>query len=1017
MLGRNKFPAAPPPQAWESVLAQERAALRPHPAAARRFPEQSGQSLPAPRRHSGAGLSGIEATALRGQRQRSESGRGGRAAGALGPAPSMVQSPPGGAPLSALCFSGGGIRSATFNLGVLQGLAEQGLLASFDYLSTVSGGGYIGAWLAAWSSRAGGLAQVLPWLRPGAPPPGDGTDPIGHLRAYNHYLAPRGGAASVDAWTLAATVLRNIFLNWLVVLPLLLAVLMLPRLLAALLSGPAPAWVLAALPWLAAALFALGLGSVLRDLPSVGGANPARAAVAAGALAPLALAAVLWCAYDHAAPPAPWPLLRTLALALAPALAAWLGSILAARHWRPLASPGSRRFACGQNRREWQRTGAPGTRLGFWGGRNSAGRPAPGKRIRRGPCEAQRRLGAAGPPSRREHKRDARRSRAGARAHHEAQRRFGAAGPPSRREHKRDARRSRAGARAHHEAQRRLGAAGPPSRREHKRDARRSRAGARAHHGSLGLALAGLGLGTGASLWLLHRDLASAWSLALWVTLAPPLVLAGLGMAAALCVGLASPALRTLDREWAARAAAVLLLAGGLWMLGNATVLLAPAALLRLHHWLQGALAALASLAGWLSALAGFRSAATAAERAAGGRARLLPLAAAAFLALVAASLALATGALLAATGGAGVRACLFWLAAFAAWAALMARSINVNKFSLAGMYRDRLIRAYLGASNPKPDANHFTGFSPGDDLPLHALAGVRPLPVFNLTLNLVAGDRLAWQQRKAESFTASPLACGSPRLGFRPAAAYGGRGGLTLGTAMALSGAALSPNMGYYSSPLVGFLMTLFNLRLGAWLGNPGPAGAKTWRHSGPRSALAWLAREALGLTNDRSPYVYLSDGGHFEDLGLYEMVRRRCRRIVVVDAGQDPDLALADLGNALRKIRIDFGVAIAFEDGELADLRARRRRCASAAIPYAPGEVGALLYLKPVLLGTEAPDVLSYAAAHPAFPHQSTLEQGFDESQTESYRLLGLQTIEDIARHPVLAPLLGSPPAAANP
>jgi len=783
-----------------------------------------------------------------------------------------VESPLGGAPLSALCFSGGGIRSATFNLGVLQGLAEQGRLASFDYLSTVSGGGYIGAWLAAWSSRAGGLAQVLPWLRPGAPPPGDGTDPIGHLRAYNHYLAPRGGAGSVDAWTLAATVLRNLWLNWLVFLPLLLAVLMLPRLLAALQSDPAPAWVLAALPWLAAALFALGLGSVLRDLPSVGGANPARAAVAAGALAPLALAAVLGCAYDHAAAPAPWPLLRTLALALAPALAAWLGYIASARRRRQLAA-------------------------------------------------------------------------------------------------------------------------------------------------SLGLALAGLGLGTGASLWLLHRDLASAWSLALWVTLAPPLVLAGLGMAAALGVGLASPALRTLDREWAARAAAVLLLAGGLWMLGNATVLLAPAALLRLHHWVQGALAALASLAGWLSALAGFRSAATAAERAAGGRARLLPLAAAAFLALLAASLALATGALLAATGGAGVRACLFWLAAFAALAALMARSINVNKFSLAGMYRDRLIRAYLGASNPKPDANHFTGFSPGDDLPLHALAGVRPLPVFNLTLNLVAGDRLAWQQRKAEPFTASPLACGSPRLGFRPAAAYGGRGGLTLGTAMALSGAALSPNMGYYSSPLVGFLMTLFNLRLGAWLGNPGPAGAKTWRHSGPRSALAWLAREALGLTNDRSPYVYLSDGGHFEDLGLYEMVRRRCRRIVVVDAGQDPNLALADLGNALRKIRIDFGVAIAFKDGELADLRARRRRCASAAIPYAPGEVGALLYLKPVLLGTEAPDVLSYAAAHPAFPHQSTLEQGFDESQTESYRLLGLQTIEDIARHPALAPLLGSPPAAANP
>src|SRR5689334_5118811 len=109
-------------------------------------------------------------------------------------------------PLSALCISGGGIRSATFALGVLQGLAEQGILTSFDYLSTVSGGGYIGSWLTAWKQRQGGLDKILPALQPAAasPDPKD-PDPIQHLREYNNYLSPKMGLFSADTWTLLAT--------------------------------------------------------------------------------------------------------------------------------------------------------------------------------------------------------------------------------------------------------------------------------------------------------------------------------------------------------------------------------------------------------------------------------------------------------------------------------------------------------------------------------------------------------------------------------------------------------------------------------------------------------------------------------------------------------------------------------------------------------------------------------------------------------------------------------------------
>ena len=197
---------------------------------------------------------------------------------------------------------------------------------------------------------------------------------------------------------------------------------------------------------------------------------------------------------------------------------------------------------------------------------------------------------------------------------------------------------------------------------------------------------------------------------------------------------------------------------------------------------------------------------------------------------------------------------------------------INANEFSLHATYRNRLIRAYLGASRPagtrKP--NLFTGFDPADNFEVRKLSSEQPLHVINTALNLVRGEQLAWQERRAESFTMSRLHCGCLHVGYRPSAEYGS--GITLGTAMAISGAAANPNMGYYSSPIVGFLMTLFNVRLGWWLGNTGPPGIKTWRRAGPRYSIGPLFAEAIGNTTDHYKYVNLSDGGHFENLGLYE-------------------------------------------------------------------------------------------------------------------------------------------------
>ncbi|MGH9418105.1 MAG: hypothetical protein ACRD01_15900 [Terriglobales bacterium] len=764
-------------------------------------------------------------------------------------------------PLRALCLSGGGIRSATFGLGVLQGLAEAGWLEQLDYLSTVSGGGYIGSWLSAWLHRDG-WDGVRPHLLPNAEPPAN-CNPIGHLRAYNSYLTPHRGAFTLDTWTFAATVVRNVVLNWLVFIPLLLAVLMLPRLLLALLAATPPS---PDVPLAAAVLLGFAAWNLLRGLPRLGAANFSPAQFLRLVLLPLLLAAMLAAAWaaQPAAAPALAPLIRwTLAPCLAAALAYLLG---AWRRWRQLVP--------------------------------------------------------------------------------------------------------------------------------------------------LLLGVVVIGSCSGAALWLLAANALRLHPPAVFVTVAVPLLLVGFLIAGALFTGFSSALLHSSDREWMARAGAAVALAAALWLVGNAGVLLAPTWIAALGATLAASLASLGGLSGWLATLTGFKSAVTPSSPA--GTRWLLKLALLVFLALLVIGLAAATAALLQAAypdASPSPWRAAAWLAAFYALASIMAAFININKFSLAGMYRDRLIRAYLGASNPGEHADRFTGLAPNDDIRMHALDAQRPLHVLNLTLNLVGGTRLAWQQRKARPFTVTPADCGSPDLGYRPSILYGGKNGITLGTAMALSGAALSPNMGYHSSPAVTFLMTLFNVRLGAWLGNPSPRFHQVWKWAGPHSALLPLVREALGQTTDRTPYVYLSDGGHFENLGLYEMVRRRCQHIVVMDAGCDPGFSYDDLANALRKIRIDFRVPITF-----AAPPQRGQRWAVATIAYSQAwpdtPDGTLVYLKPTILGNEAPDIASYHADNPDFPHQSTDNQWFDESQTESYRLLGLQTVRD--SHAALAPLFA--PAVAT-
>ena len=365
---------------------------------------------------------------------------------------------------------------------------------------------------------------------------------------------------------------------------------------------------------------------------------------------------------------------------------------------------------------------------------------------------------------------------------------------------------------------------------------------------------------------------------------------------------------------------------------------------------------------------------------------------------------------------GCGIAGTVAWIASY---------NININRFSLHAIYRNRLVRAFLGASRPKRNPDAFTGFDPDDNPPMHTLwpkpdhegkwparkpADWRPFHVINMALNVVSTRRLSWQERKAEAFTVSPLHSGSACKAFRRSQDYGGAGGISLGTAMAISGAAASPNMGYNSSPGVTFLLALFNVRLGWWFGNPGREGEKTFRLEGPTLALQPLVEETFGLTTDERPYVYLSDGGHFENLGIYEMVRRRCRYIIAVDAGADPNYGFEDLGNAVRKISIDLGVTIRFHGLDKLTKRNREEPDVGAGHPYhaigeinypaadGGGNLGIILYIKPGYHGVENAGVRAYAIANPTFPHQGTIDQFFSESQFESYRALGFEIADDL-------------------
>ena len=853
----------------------------------------------------------------------------------------MRQRTPAQQSLIGLAFSGGGIRSATFNLGVLQALAQAHLLRFFDYVSTVSGGGYIGSWLMAWMHHQRiGIRQIEEKLARQPYSSTKAADPpeLHFLRNYSNYLTPRKGLLGADFWAFLAIYLRNTLLNQTVLVLSLLSLLLLPRALVYLphvLEAEEAEWAWQ-IPFseqvLTAQFSALIVGLLLGLVALVFiGLN------------------LFWVDVDNEEP-YPWftqqwavQVCVVLPLIVAASLSAYSAGHLL-QDWGILDHP----FL-----------GPPLLGVVFYGGlwalalfvRWIAG-------TRRGTAVPARPavwlvlVSAAA---------------TGALLGYLLLPYAKILIPP---------------------------ASGPGATYDLWRVFTFGTAGFVGIMLLTGVLHIGL---MGRSMLDAHRE----W----WGRLGGWIVIYSIGWLSLFLIAIYAPV--GLARLWHISFQRKYTFTTGtlVWVLSTlygilfgkseatsgelkpntptSKILLGYIARLTPYIFILGLLLGLSVLAAWIAnALAGNPSPPS--EWPSDIVDPLVPV----------------------------------FCVLFAVAALVLSWRVDINEFSVHHLYRNRLIRCYLGApaEHRDRDAQPFTGFSESDDLLLAKLQvppgsadpkDGRPLPILNTSLNVVRGKELALQTRKARSFAFTPLYAGFTREVAETTAWHSAyactaeagdhrpecKGGTTLGTAVAISGAAASPNMGSYSAPALAFLMTLFDVRLGWWVGNP--ARPKGWRRGSPVIGFFSLLRELLGSTNDDSRYVYLSDGGHFENLAVYELVRRGCRLIVACDASCDGGYGFGDLHNAVERCRTDFGVEIEVDTSELRpDDGISQSHFAVGKIHYVRGseqDDGVLIYFKPALLADDPADVLGYKATNSHFPHDTTANQWFDEAHFENYRALG--------------------------
>jgi len=338
----------------------------------------------------------------------------------------------------------------------------------------------------------------------------------------------------------------------------------------------------------------------------------------------------------------------------------------------------------------------------------------------------------------------------------------------------------------------------------------------------------------------------------------------------------------------------------------------------------------------------------------------------------------------------------------------------SLNYVGHHGIYRDRLMELFM-PDDAAIDTGRWHPAEEAQNYAITCLPDQRPYHLINTNVVLIDSDTRQFRDRGGDSFVLSRHYCGSQATGwwtteeFTRPERFLKSPKLTLASAMAISAAAADPNTGAAGrgptrGRLVSTLMTLLNIRLGFWV-----IGPRTARRKRADMLVPGLwALLGLGFKEQRT-FLELTDGGHFDNTGVYELLRRKNELIVLADGSADSEFRFGDLANVIERARVDFRAKIRFEDDLSLDgllpgsstgkdsmdekFNLAERGFALATITYDNGKVGKLLYLKTTLTRDLPADVYGYRADNPDFPDQSTGDQFFDERQFEAYRELGYQ------------------------
>lgn len=377
------------------------------------------------------------------------------------------------------------------------------------------------------------------------------------------------------------------------------------------------------------------------------------------------------------------------------------------------------------------------------------------------------------------------------------------------------------------------------------------------------------------------------------------------------------------------------------------------------------------------------------------------------------------------------------WLWAFATLAALYLVYANLNLTGLHRFYRDRLMETFM----PDPDdvradePSSRTSANTTELCDMFGPAWTGPYHLVNANVVLLDSGRARYRSRRGDSFVLAPHYCGSEATGWARTDRWLADSGfniirpvgpMTLATAMAISGAAVNPNTGadgrgVTKTATVSALLTILNIRLGYWALSPRKLERKGKRPFAfpPNFLFPGLLQGVLGFgRTDRSNWLELTDGGHFDNIGLYELVRRRVRTIYLIDGTEDRETTFSSFANAAEKAYIDFNVRLSFKDEKGfiklmrgADTDANplnkayqlaERGFTTGTIEYPAlkdeagnvveeGFLGTLHYIKSTLTKDLPEALYSYRADNEKYPAESTADQFFDEQQFEAYRALG--------------------------